>query len=67
MSTVHIHLSNSDVVMLKVPVLLATAEFELIYTLVFTCTVKPRFLKINACNEYHSPVSIRDINVKVST
>jgi len=36
MSAVNIHLSNSDVVMLKVPVLLATAEFELVYTLVFT-------------------------------
>jgi len=32
MSTVNIHLSNSDVAMLKAPVLLATAEFEIVYT-----------------------------------
>jgi len=66
MSTVNINLSNSDVVILKVPVLLVTAEFELVYALVYVYTVKPRFLKRNACNGYHSPVTIRDMNVKVS-
>jgi len=32
MSTVNIRLSNSDVAMLKVPVMLATVELELVYT-----------------------------------
>ena len=54
-----IHLSNSDVAMLKLPVLLATAEFDLVYTPVYMYTVKLRFLKSNACNGQHSPVSIR--------
>jgi len=64
MSNVNILLSNSDVAMLQVPVLLATAEFELVYTLVYMYTVKPRFLTRTACNGYHLPVSIRDMNVK---
>jgi len=57
MSTVNIHLPNSDVAMLNVPVLLATTECELVYTLAYGYMVKPHFLKRNACNGYHSPVS----------
>jgi len=64
MSNVNVLLSNSDVAMLQVPVLLATVEFELVYTLVYVYTAKPRFLKRTACNGYHSPVSIPDMNVK---
>jgi len=41
MSTVNIHLSNSDVAMLKAPVLLATVEFDLVHTLVQVFTVNP--------------------------
>jgi len=53
------YLSNSDVAMLKVPVLLATAEFEHAYASVYMCTVKPSFLNINASDGHQPAVNIR--------
>ena len=69
MSTVNIHVSNSDVVMLKVHVLLATAEFELIYTSIYVCTVQ---WNLGLSKEMHVMATIHqsvfgDMNVKVST
>jgi len=58
MTAVNIHLSNSDVAMLKAPVLLAT-EYELVHTLVYAYTVKPRFFRRHASNGYQSLVNIR--------
>jgi len=52
MFIVNIHLSDSDVAMLQVAVLLATSKFDLVYT-----PVKSRSLICNACNCHHSPVS----------
>jgi len=43
-------------VFLKVPVLLVSAKFELVYT-VYVNTVKPRIFKGNACNGHDSTVS----------
>jgi len=41
MSTMNIYLSNSYVVMLKLPILLATAEFEFIYASVHVHSETP--------------------------